>query len=477
MVPLIKHNTSQPFYGPELTTASDLFYFFRENASAMWMYDIETLAFVEVNAAALRIYGYTRDEFLKMNLLQIRPEGEDELLKAFLQLNPDTLQKRAGTWRHQKADGSTIWVDIVSFPVVFNGHKVKMVTARDVSSEKEGRHTNIRSILNGDELALDEAYADGVTEHLAMATRITSNKVLFLDADGHIQWVNAAFTALYGYTPEEVAGKKPDLLHGPLSDVRTTARIRMAVLQGKAFKEEVVHYTKSGEERWMLASGQPLTNRQGNVTKYLVVHTDITELKQKEARVNQSALRLETLINTTHSPHLFFDKQLRLQAYNKAACELAQKAGVSLRRGKSLDQITRMITAEDFAGYCERALAGENTLNREVEMIKGELWLLVSYIGARDCFGNILGITFSALDITARKISENKIQKQGQVLNDIAWKQSHLVRAPLTNILCMVNLLQLDAGDKTLLQHLQRESERLDKVIRDIVFQSSNIHK
>lgn len=476
MIPLIKHNTAASFYGPELTIASDLFYFFRENASAMWMYDIETLAFVEVNAAALRVYGYTREEFLKMNLLQIRPEGEDELLKAFLQLNPDTRQKRTGTWRHQKADGSIIWVDIVSFPVVFNGSRVKMVTARDVSSEKEGRHAGFHHVLQGGEPIADEE-ADGLTEHLAMATRITYNTVLFLDADGHIQWVNTAFTAQYGYTPEEAVGKKPDLLHGPLSDAKTTARIRIAVLQGKAFKEEVVHYTKGGAERWMLAAGQPVTNRQGGVTWYLVVNTDITEQKQKEARANQAALRLETLINTTHSPHLFFDKQLRLQAYNKAACELAQKAGVLLRRGKTVDQVTRMVTAEDFNKYCQLALSGENTLNREVEMVKGELWLLVSYIAARDCFGNVLGITFSALDITARKLSENKIQKQGLVLNDIAWKQSHLVRAPLANILCMVNLLQLDASDKTLLQHLQKESEKLDRVIRDIVLQSSNVHK
>jgi PAS domain S-box-containing protein len=348
-----------------------------------------------------------------------------------------------------------------------------------VSSEKEGSSANlgIADALPEGDCVEGTELPDGLTEYLATATRNTSNKVLFLDADGHIQWVNMAFTSLYGYTLGEVAGKKPDVLHGPLSDARTTARIRMAVLQRKAFKEEVVHYTKSGAERWMLASGQPLTNRQGNVVKYLVVHTDITELKQKEAKLHQAALRLETLINTTNSPHLFFDRQLRLQAYNKAACELAKFAGVSLRRGKTLDQLTRVVTGEDFAGFCQLALSGTNTLNREVELVKGELWMLVSYIAARDCFGNILGITFSALDITARKLSETKLYKQELVLNDIAWKQSHLVRAPLANILCIVNLLQLDAGDQTLLQHLQREGERLDKVIRDIVLQSSNVHQ
>jgi len=424
------------------------------------------------------LYGYTREEFLAMNLLQIRSEVEGELLREFLKLHPDTVQKRAGTWRHQKANGSLIWVDIVSFPVWYNGRKVKLVTARDVSSEKEGSHVSlgVSDALPEGFGAEHHAIPDGITEYLLMATRNTSNIVLFLDADGHIQWGNTAFTTLYGYTLTEVAGKKPGFLHGPLSDARTTARIKMAILQGKAFKEEVVHYTKSGAERWMLAAGQALTNRQGNVVKYLVVHTDITELKQKEAKLHQATLRLETLINTTNSPHLFFDRQLRLQAYNKAACELAKCAGVSLRRGKTLDQLTRVVTGEDFAGFCELALSGTNTLNREVELVKGELWMLMSYIAARDCFGNILGVTFSALDITARKLSENKLYKQGLALNDIAWKQSHLVRAPLANILCMVNLLQLDAGDQTLLQHLQREGEKLDRVIRDIVLQSSNIH-
>lgn len=467
---------SDAAYGPELHPQSDLLYFFRENASAMWIFDRETLAFLEVNNTALHIYGYTRDEFLKMSLLQIRPEKENELLKAFLQQSPDATQKRAGTWQHQKADGSLIWVDIVSFPVIFKGRKAKLVTARDISPEKEVRDTAMfMGAMEPEAGAREAMIPGGVAKYLATATLITSNKVLFLDADGHIEWVNEAFTALYGYTLEEVSGKKPDLLHGPLSDSKTTARIRMAVIQGKTFKEEVVHYTKEGEERWMLAAGQPLANREGNVEKYLVVHTDITGLKQKEAKVQQSALRLETLMNTTNSPHLFFDKHLRLQAYNKAACELAKQAGVVLRRGETLDHITRLVTGEDFSGYCRLALSGINTLNREVEMIPGKLWLLVSYVAARDCFGNIPGITFYALDITARKLSENKLQKQGQVLNEIAWKQSHLVRAPLANMLCIVNLLQLDSGDQTLLHHLKKESERLDKVIRDIVLQSSNI--
>lgn len=56
-------------------------YLFLHNPRPMWIYDLETLRFVEVNAAALLKYGYTRDEFLAMDLYAIRPEEDHERLR------------------------------------------------------------------------------------------------------------------------------------------------------------------------------------------------------------------------------------------------------------------------------------------------------------------------------------------------------------------------------------------------------------
>ncbi len=53
-------------------------HFFRQSPQPMWIYDRETLNFMDVNDAALNTYGYTLEEFLKMSILQIRPPEEVE---------------------------------------------------------------------------------------------------------------------------------------------------------------------------------------------------------------------------------------------------------------------------------------------------------------------------------------------------------------------------------------------------------------
>ena len=68
----------------------------------MWVYDTETLAFLEVNEAAVRHYGYTREEFLSKRVLDIRPVEEIPRLLAKMATIRDGHQ---GEWRHRLKDG------------------------------------------------------------------------------------------------------------------------------------------------------------------------------------------------------------------------------------------------------------------------------------------------------------------------------------------------------------------------------------
>src|SRR5258705_3959908 len=78
---------------------------FESNPLPMWVYDLETLAFLQVNAAAINHYGYSREEFLGMSIKDIRPpEDVPELLNSIASA-PSGLD-RVGTWRHPKRDGT-----------------------------------------------------------------------------------------------------------------------------------------------------------------------------------------------------------------------------------------------------------------------------------------------------------------------------------------------------------------------------------
>lgn len=80
---------------------------FSANSYPMWVYDCETLRFLEVNDAAVRTYGYSRDEFLAMTLVDIRPPHDTE---AFLEVASERHKgyNTAGVWRHRRKDGSIL---------------------------------------------------------------------------------------------------------------------------------------------------------------------------------------------------------------------------------------------------------------------------------------------------------------------------------------------------------------------------------
>lgn len=105
---------------------------FDSNPHSMWVYDLETLRFLMVNDAAIRRYGYSRDEFLSMTIADIRPpEDVPGLIRNVVRV-VDGIDY-AGTWRHREKDGSLIFVEIISHVLDFAGRRAELVLAHDVT--------------------------------------------------------------------------------------------------------------------------------------------------------------------------------------------------------------------------------------------------------------------------------------------------------------------------------------------------------
>ena len=105
---------------------------FENNPHPMWVYDLETLAFLAVNDAAVHHYGYGREEFLAMTIRDIRPAEDIPALLdniAGLQGGIDA----AGTWRHRKKDGTIIAVEITSHSLEWGDRPAEVVLAHDVT--------------------------------------------------------------------------------------------------------------------------------------------------------------------------------------------------------------------------------------------------------------------------------------------------------------------------------------------------------
>ncbi|MDI9879267.1 PAS domain S-box protein [Flectobacillus longus] len=102
----------------------------------MWVFDLETLDFMDVNLAAIKHYGYNRSEFLSMKISDIRPAEEISMLleevKETRAVNP---YFAIGVFRHQKKNGEIIIVEIRANPIVYKGRKARVVLANDITEK------------------------------------------------------------------------------------------------------------------------------------------------------------------------------------------------------------------------------------------------------------------------------------------------------------------------------------------------------
>lgn len=105
---------------------------FSESPLPKWIFDTETLRFLEVNDEAIRHYGYTKEQFLDMTITDIRPEEEKAKLFEVLK-NGENIKGYHVSTRHKKANGEVICVDVISHFIEFNGRRAKVVSAADVT--------------------------------------------------------------------------------------------------------------------------------------------------------------------------------------------------------------------------------------------------------------------------------------------------------------------------------------------------------
>ncbi|HYK77182.1 MAG TPA: PAS domain S-box protein, partial [Daejeonella sp.] len=120
----------------------------------MWTYNLKTAEVSMVNDAALDLYGYSRQEFLNLDLYAIRVEEEHQRLKEHL--DKKTLHSQdtiSGEWRHVKKDGSIIVVEVVSHLVKINGQKSRLVVIKDITAQKKAKQEILRQNLKLREIA------------------------------------------------------------------------------------------------------------------------------------------------------------------------------------------------------------------------------------------------------------------------------------------------------------------------------------
>ena len=249
---------------------------FDGNPTPMWVFDQETLAFLEVNDAAVQHYGYSRQEFLQMTLQDLRPHEEAPAMMEYLhRLVPGETPARlglAGVRRHRKKDGSFIDVEIKLCPISFQGRAASLTMANDITERK----------LAEAALRSSEMLFHSVWENSVDGMRLT-------DEQGNIVAVNQAFCNLVGMCREELEGN-------PFTVIVADSEQRQKQLDHyrQRFLERVVE--RPVERRLTLRNGNVVTfedttsfvELRGQPSLLLGLFRDVTGQKRLEDQLRQS---------------------------------------------------------------------------------------------------------------------------------------------------------------------------------------------
>ena len=234
-------------------------YLFENNPQAMWIYDLETLAFLEVNKAAVMNYGYSKEEFLSMNLNDIRPEDDVDILHIDIEFSSSELNK-AGVWKHKKKSGEIIFVEITSHIIQFENHQARLVLANDVTEREKA------------EKALIQASENWNRTFNAMQSAIT-----LLDIDQKIIQHNKAFQDLVGENEHIIQhGSCFHFVHGSNCPA-----------EGCPFAKMKISYTRECKE--LTINGfvyevvvDPIKDTQQEIIGAVHIMTNITQRKRDE---------------------------------------------------------------------------------------------------------------------------------------------------------------------------------------------------
>jgi PAS domain S-box-containing protein len=335
-------------------------------------------------------------------------------------------------------------------------------------------------------------------------SRASSHKILY---------ANDAYVQLTGYSREELIGKSPKIMQGPLTDRDELNRLRLALVNGLSCSIEVVNYRKDRNPFWSSLSIYPISNDAGEITNWIGMKRDVSDRRdhaeQLKSMMQEVEQKAEELLKSGHDLNLFFnnaifgaffmmlDEPVRWNEENKerALDYIMSHLRVTRVNQAFLDQYGA--TEQEILGktpqdFFEHDLMQERNLitaifnnrkHREITFEKksdgSDVIFEGDYVALFDEETQLLtGIFGVQNDITLRKKAESELQSSLLEKQTLLQEIHHRVKNNLAVVSSLMQLQSFESENPELKEQLLDSTTRIQSMsmIHESLYQSDSFN-
>lgn len=307
-------------------------------------------------------------------------------------------------------DNLTLEIHAVHLPIRENDSSIVLMI-RDISGEEEA----------------DLVRLQGAT--LAAA----ANAIAITNADGHIMWVNPAFTTLTGYALDEVYGKSMNILKSGDQDDTFYQDLWQTILNGRVWKGRLLNRRKDGELYFEEQTVTPVVGDDGDVSHFIAIKSDVTRQRHAEHALRASEAKKNAILTTAADAIVTINTQGVITDVNPA-CEIMFDYTSGQLVGKNVNILMPQPIRDEHDGYIKRYL------ETQIPHIIGARRELTGVRRSGETFPIELSVSevkveeehlFTAIvrDVTARKRAEEQLSRANEELEQKQRRLSEDLKA------------------------------------------------
>jgi PAS domain S-box-containing protein len=243
---------------------------FESNPHAMWIYDAKSFHVLGANTAAIRQYGFSREDFLGMSLLDLHPQKDREEIRKVLGTDQE-LFTISGTWIHLTSKMDPIHVQLSTHEYDLLDQDVRLLLAIDVTKQYQVEQALLMS-----------------EQRFRSLVQNSYDVITILDVEGVIRFASPACEKILGYAVEEMEDQQIFEYFHPedLSRVRETFE---NLIKDPHSKETVEYRFKRSDGEWVYIESIGINLMENPSVQGIVVNSrDVSDRRQLTDQLRQS---------------------------------------------------------------------------------------------------------------------------------------------------------------------------------------------